>query len=220
MTPKLLDILDPGERRAVIAAAVRHSYAAGQAIFLEGDSADGVHLIRTGHVAVRSSTPDGDVATLNVLGPGATFGELALLPGHPPGERSATVLALDAVTTGVLSRSSFHALCESHPGVEQLLLGLLAARIKELSADLLEARYVALEQRLVTCLVRLAEVYGENQDLVVIPLTQEHLAGLVGGARPRVNEALQGLAAVGVVALGRGKVTVLERQRLKDFKEF
>jgi CRP-like cAMP-binding protein len=50
---------------------------------------------------------------------------------------------------------------------------------------------------------------------VVVPLTQEHLADFVGGSRPTVNQVLQRLVAQGVVQLGRGRITVLDRQALR-----
>ena len=40
-------------------------------------------------------------------------------------------------------------------------------------------------------------------------------AGLVGATRPSVNHVLQGLASRGLVALGRGRITVLDRPKLE-----
>lgn len=216
MTSPVLESLDPDERAAVLAAARTCSFGTGDAVFIAGAPADSVHLVVAGHVAVRISTPDGDLATLSVLGPGAWVGELSLLPGQAPATRSATVLALDPTETLSLTRSAFHALCQQHPRIERLLVALMAERIRELSGDLLEARFVGLDGRVARCLHRLADVYGAGQDRVVVPLTQEHLAGLVGAARPRVNEVLQRLAAEGVVELGRGRVVVLDQDRLAD----
>ena len=55
-----------------------------------GSAAD---VLMRGQVAVRAMTPDGDTATLNVIGPGAAFGELSLLAR--PTQRTATVQAID-----------------------------------------------------------------------------------------------------------------------------
>lgn len=206
----LLETLDEGEASAVLAAAIPRSFAKDEAVFNIGDKADSVHLVVEGHLAVRVSTPDGDLATLNIVGPGAWFGELSLLRGQAPSTRSATVLALDPAKTLVLGQSAFHALCETHPRIERLVIALMATRVRDLGSDLLEARYVGLEGRVYSCLHRLADTYGTDGSRSVIPLTQEHLAGLVGAARPRVNEVLQRLAAEGIVELGRGKVVIVD----------
>ena len=95
----LLAPLNAEERTATLQAARRRSFAKGEAVVHEGDPADCLHLLVSGHLAVQVSTPDGEHATLNVLGPGAHVGELALLSGGPAQQRSATVVALDAAET-------------------------------------------------------------------------------------------------------------------------
>ena len=151
--------------------------------------------------------------------PVTTSGELALLDGQPP-VRSATIVALGPVTTLVLSAGAFRDLRKHHRAADDLLLELMALRIEELSARLLEAMYDPLDRRLHRRLVELADLYEDPGapagSPVTIPLTQEHLAELVGGTRPTVNQALQGLSSLGVTELGRGRVVVLDRTWLEE----
>ena len=63
------------------------------------------------------------------------------------------------------------------------------------------------------------ELGGSPQQLpgpVELPITQELLSELVGGARPSVNQVLQRLVGEGVVRLGRGRITVTDRAGLAD----
>lgn len=210
----LLESLDADEERAVLDAARRRSFSKGEIVFQEGDRSDSVHLVSAGHLAVMVSTPDGDMATLKVLGPGDWFGELSMLREQAPTPRSATIMSLDSSQTLVLTQAAFHRLCESHPQIELLVGSLMAARIRKLSADLLEARYVDLDRRLSGSLIELAEIYGDRGTSVVIPLTQEQLADIAGGTRPSINQILQRLASDGIVQIGRGRVTVLDREGL------
>ena len=207
----LLASLDATERAAVLAASRRRTFAKGEVVFHEGDAADSMHLVMSGHLAVQVSTPDGDRATLNVLSAGAIVGEISLLDRQGAQRRSATVLALEQTETRVISARAFHDLCDRYPGAQRLVADLLAARVRELSARLLETMYVGLDRRLYRCLLDLADVYGESQGRAVIPLTQDHLADLVGGTRPSVNQVLQRLSAQGIIELGRGRVAVLNR---------
>lgn len=124
------------------------------------------------------------------------------------------MVVLDSVETLVLTQLAFHALCEKYPRIERLVVALMAERVRELSGYLLEARYVGIDRRVCACLHRLTGIYPTDDPHTVIPLTQEHLAGLVGGARPRVNEVLQRLVADQVVELGRGKIVILDRAAL------
>lgn len=211
----LLGPLTDVERQEILATARLRRFARGEVVFHEGDPADSLHLVSKGRLAVRSSTPTGDVATLNLLSPGSFFGELALLRQEVTSLRTATVVALEAAETLSLSAGSFHRLCETHPRVEQMLMTLLARRVEELSERLLEALYVGLDRRVYRRLIELSDVYATDTATVIIPLTQDHLADLVGGSRPSVNQVLQRLVAQKTVALGRGRIEILDRAALQ-----
>lgn len=208
----LLAALGDTERELVLGAARRHTFARGEVVFNVGEVADSLHLVESGHLAVQVSTAEGDIAMLTVLSAGDFFGELSL--SGADGERSATVVALDATVTRALSAAAYADLCRQHRSIERLLVSLLSLRVRELSERLLETMYVGLETRLCRRLEELADVYGTGRGPIVVPLTQEQLADLVGGTRPTVNQALQGLVAEGVVELGRGRVVVLDQQAL------
>lgn len=210
-----LAVLADDERRAVVAMAQPRSFAKGDVVFLEGDRADSVHFVTSGHFAVRVSTPDGERATLNLLCAGNWFGELSLTHESVPAPRSATVVALDEGGTMMLVQSDFQELCRRHPRVERLVLTLMAARVRELSAQLLQSMYVPLDRRLYSRLLDLVEIYQTDGEQIVIPLTQEQIADLVGGTRPSVNQILQRLVAEHVVELARGRVVVLDQGALQ-----
>ena len=92
---------------------------------------------------------------------------------------------------------------------------LLARRVEELSGRVVEVMYDSLDRRVHRRLHDLAELYAEEASgPVVVPLTQELLAELVGGTRPSVNQVLQRLVAQSIVELGRGKIKVIDRSAL------
>src|SRR3954447_16954204 len=113
----LLHPLSEPERTGVLPAAPRRELERGEVVFREGDPADAVHLVLSGHLAVSVSTSDGERATLNVVGPGSPVGELALLSRGAPAQRSATVVALEPSVTRVLTATAFRELCARHPAV-------------------------------------------------------------------------------------------------------
>ena len=115
----LLDVVSAEQRRRLLSHARRRRFKRGEVVFHEGDPGDALHLVDKGHVAVKRSTPLGDVATLLVMGPGDFFGELAVVA---PGPRSATVVALDPVETLALHREVFDDLRQTHPAVDRVLI--------------------------------------------------------------------------------------------------
>lgn len=210
----LLAPLDERERARVLAAGRARSFRRGEVVFHEGDPGETIHFVRLGRLAVRVSTPQGDVATLTLLSPGQAFGELALVDDAH--RRTATVVALEDSETLALSRASFTAILQRHPAVEGVLVSLLARRVEELSGALLGALYVGVEQRVLRRLLELAHIYGgPGPGQVTIPITQDDLAGMAGTTRPTVNQLLQGLAAAGILALGRGRIVVTDTEALR-----
>ncbi|MGI8699641.1 MAG: Crp/Fnr family transcriptional regulator [Nocardioidaceae bacterium] len=211
----LLASLSPEHRSQLIDSARPRVFAREEVVFHEGDPADDVHLIGSGRLAVRVSTPGGEVVTLNILTPGDYFGELSLLRDKAARRRTATLVALEPTSTLSLSAAAFHAVCDRHPKVERLVVSLLAERVEELSQRLLEALYVGVDRRVYRRLLDLAEIYGGDAQRTMIPLRQDHLADLAGATRPTVNQVLQRLAAQGVVALHRGRIEVLDMDALR-----
>ena len=196
----------PDEKvRRVLSSARRRRFAKGAALFHEGDDASTLHLIAKGRVAVRVTTPRGDILTVELLGAGDVVGELAFLT--PDARRSATVVALEATDTLVLDRAVFDELTRQDPSVSEVLLHLLAERIRRLDARLLEALYVPADTRILRRLDELAATYG-----AVIPLTQEDLAGLAGTTRATVNRVLRREVESGTIALSRGRITVVDNE--------
>ena len=198
--------LAEGDRRAVLQSTTRRKFRKGDTIFHEGDPGDSLHMIERGHVAVRVSTPGGDVATLTVLGPGDFFGEQALLSRDA--RRTASVVALDQTETMSLHRRDFDALRAQHPHIDGFLVGVLALTVQRLSVEVLEALYVPVDKRLLRRLVDLARLYGKGRNECSIPITQEDLATMAGTTRPSANRCLQELVVAGIVELHRGRITI------------
>jgi CRP/FNR family transcriptional regulator, cyclic AMP receptor protein len=208
----LLDPLSDDERLEILRRARRRRFAKGEVIFHEGDPGDALHLLAKGHVAVRVTTPLGDIATLLVVKPGEFFGEMALVS---PAARSATVVALDDAETVSIHRELLEALRAEHPAVDRLLVDTLIADVRRLSTLLIDALYVPVEMRMWRRLLDLTQVYAsERNRACIVPLTQEDLAELVGATRPTVNRLLRSAEEAGLLRVGRGKVEILDAEAL------
>ena len=205
----LLDAASDAERRAILSAARRRRFARGEVIFHEGDPGDTVHLVDKGHVAVRVSTPLGDLATLRIHGPGDFFGELAVVS---PAPRNATLVPLDAVETLSLHRDQVDQLRAKYPQIDRVLLEAAIAEVRRLSAQLLEALYLPVPKRVARRIVELAAKWPEGAEL---PLTQGDIAELCGTTRSTANKILAQLEEGGLIALRRGRMTILDQDGVR-----
>jgi len=208
----LLGSLPAEDQSRLVARLRRRVYRREEVIFHQGDPADTLHLIAAGHVSVRVTLPGGEFVVVAILGPGDTFGELALVGDPHP--RGATVTALERCETLSLDRNLFENLRTSYPGVDRFLVELLSVRVDKLNGYLLEALYVPAERRVLRRLVDLLELYAGDDQRAVIPVTQEMLANLAGTTRPTANQVLQRLVAAKVVEVSRGQIVVVNSEDL------
>ena len=206
----LLADLEPEDVRQLLAIARRRVFGKGDIVFHRDDPADSLHLIVRGRFAARVATPQGDSVLLEVLGPGQSFGELALL--LPGATRSATVSALEDGETRSVYRDDFALLQRTHAGVKDVLLRLLAEQLRRASDRIVEAHFVDADTRVRRRLCELAETYDGG----IVPLTQEDLAAMAGTSRATVNRVVREETARGVVEHARGRVTVLDAHALRS----
>ena len=202
----LLRGLSETDRRVILAGARRRKFARREVLFHEGDLGDSVHLVASGHIGLRVTTPLGDTATMRVLGPGEFFGELAVLDA---GHRSATAIAFDRVETLTIQRTQFDQPITQSSAAQHALTGALAAEIRRLAAALTEAMYLPADERFWRRMLDMLEVFvGDDATSGEIPLTQEELAQLAGATRPTVNRLLRDAQEHDAVTLRRGVVQV------------
>jgi rhodanese-related sulfurtransferase len=115
----------PEEKLAEIAQVVEDKvYPARTIIFRQGDLGDSFYLITSGRVRVYRIDVDGIEMALSELGPGDSFGEMALLTGEP---RSACVETLEETRLRVLFKDEFNRIFKDNP---QVAMGF----IKKMSA--------------------------------------------------------------------------------------
>lgn len=210
---RLLEGLPADDVRALLAIARRRTFGRDEVVFHRGDPANALHLIVKGHFAVRILTPLGHSALLAIDGPGDAFGELALVTAEA--SRSATVSALGPGETFAVYREEFAGLQARHPGVNVILLKLLAEQVRRSNERIVAAHYLDSETRVRWALQQLATTYSSDETApVVVPLTQEQIAELAGAARATVNRVLKEEEQRGTVELLRGKVQITDRADL------
>lgn len=206
MWAELLNRLDDESRQRLDEIMVGRSIKTNEVLFWEGEPGDALYVIDAGHILVERVTEQGDTVAVAVLGPDSIVGEQALLSDDV---RGATARAVTPTTVRALNRAAFAELRRTKPVFDQLLVGLLDGRIRELNDLVLEARHRPAEDRVRRRLVEMGELFGPE-----IPLTQATLAALAGTTRPTTNGVLQALQDEGVLELRRGRVTLLHPDAL------
>jgi CRP/FNR family transcriptional regulator, cyclic AMP receptor protein len=206
----------PAESVARLASAARrHTYRRGEVIFHQGDPGDALHFICEGRVKVVLDAESGDEAVIAILAPGDCFGELSLIDGEP---RSATVEALEAVSTVTLSRAEFMAFLRQNPTALDRLLTSLAGMVRRANEGVADLVFLDLEGRLVKKLLELAEAHGRPVNGAVeieVPMTQEDLAAMIGATRASVNKLLGWYEDRGAIQRRGRRIAIFDQERLR-----
>ncbi len=113
--------------RKIARLAIVSRFDAKAPIVSSGDPGEAFYVILNGRATVRRRG-----RAKVELGPGAYFGEMALLDGAP---RSATVVAETETVCLMLARRPFTKILKDEPAVTSALLRSLAARVRESEAS-------------------------------------------------------------------------------------
>jgi CRP/FNR family cyclic AMP-dependent transcriptional regulator len=184
---------------------IRH-IEGGETLFVKGDDGDALYGIRRGQIRIESTTSAGETLTLNMLGSGDVFGEIALFDGQ---SRTADAVATEPTELFVLKRADFLALLQKDAQIAIRVIEFLCLRLRWVSDRLEEASLLPLPVRLARRLVRLGQDFGSE-----VNISQEQLANYVGAARESVNRQLQIWRRAEILDLRRGCIVVLDMQKL------
>jgi len=214
---EVFSALEGRELQQVAQVAVPRSFDRGEVIFREGDRGDALYVVRSGSVSLRREHADGRTLALAELRVGAMFGELAAFGGEV---RSATAEALEATALVAIVGPDLQRVVRSSPEIALKMLAALAERVRRVNQRLIEQSFHTVPGRVASTLLgqvstRQEEGAGERE--VLVKATQAEIAQLAGTSRESASRFLATLEREGVVALGRGKVTVHEPERLRDF---
>jgi len=124
---KLFEGLPESEVRSVEKQMKIVKHPAGHEIVVRGEGGVGFMVITDGTVTVKTGQ-----GKTRKLGPGDSFGEMALLDNEG---RSATITADSDVTLATIPEWNFKPFLKEHPEVAYRLLQTLSRRIRQAEAD-------------------------------------------------------------------------------------
>ena len=187
---------------------------AKEVLFRKGDPGNQLYGVMSGKLKVVTTGADGKELVFGVMSQGDVIGDIAIADSNP---RSASVVALEPSELLTLHRREFIPYLERHPKVAIQLAGVLAGRVRKLSEKAEDSIFLPLPARMAKTLLALAPSYGGASALdqpVDIRLAQQDLGDMLGTTRESVNKQLRAWEEGGLVALHRGRLTLLSRESL------
>jgi CRP/FNR family cyclic AMP-dependent transcriptional regulator len=208
--------LSQDERSRVTACARSLCKARGEFIYMPGESADFVYVLRQGRVKLSVLSESGKEVAIDIIGPDEIFGEFALVDELL---RSNMTQALDDVTMWVFDKRDFaHLLAQTKLSMNYIrLVGDRRRRMEKKLSDItskdVSARVCELLHEL---FARDSEIDAAARDYLV-PLTHYDVASLIGASRQTTTSVLNELERGGIIELGRGWIRIKRQKDLQSY---
>ena len=209
--------LGPEEMSNIVAHARSLRKARGEFIYMPGDLADFVYILKRGRVKLSVLSESGKEIAIDIIQPGEIFGEFALVDESL---RSNMTQALDDVLTWVFSKHDFTRLLTNQPKLALNYIKLVGDRRRRMEKKLSDITSKAVSGRICELLHELStsavEVESVDSDYLV-PLTHHDVASLIGAARQTTTTVLNDLERRGIIQLGRGWIRVKHLKELQTY---
>ncbi len=191
--------LKPNELEALSKDALRTKSVKGQPLFLQGDPADEMFLIKGGRIKLNKVLEDGTEIMLDIRKAGDFVGENMF---SEEGLYPVSAYCLEDTLTCGFTRKQFEKLVLQNPNIGLQIIKNLSERISWLTSRVGSLAVTNIEDRLYRVLVSVAKEHGamSSRGLVIqFPLTHEDLSFLIGAHRVSITRAMKALKLTGKI---------------------
>lgn len=186
----------------------------GEQILLADEPCAGLYFVVEGQVRLIKSSAEGREHVLRVLGPGATFNDVAVFDGGP---NSDSAVAVGSTRIGFIAKAAMTRLIEQQPSVAKAALKILSARQRSLGHVIenlaLHDVTVRVARLLLGCMGRHDHMV-EKAESACARITHQEIASMVGSVREVVQRALKELENDGAISLERTRIEIRDVAKL------
>jgi CRP-like cAMP-binding protein len=208
--------LTDAELDRIAAGTAQVRAPAGTILFRRGEPCSGFHVIVYGQVKLAFGAADGAEKVVEILGPGASFGEAVMFLDKPYvvfAETLADSLLLAIGKAGVFAE------LERNPRFARKMLGGLALRLHGLVHDLEAYTLRSGTQRVIGYLLRDYSEVGEPRTPVEVALATSKgvLASRLNITREHFSRILHDLSGAGLIEVHGRIIRILDPERLRAY---
>ncbi len=215
---KLLSQLTPAEREQVARSCRWKRYGPGEQIIDSQSESRDVFFVVSGLARVANFSLSGREVTLDDIGPGNYFGELAALDGNP---RSASVLAVDETVVAAMPAGEFIRLVTEHPKLAYEVMKSLARIVRTSTDRIMDLSTLGANNRVHAEMLRLARANMDADGHAVLKPIPHHsdIASRVSTTRETVARVLSDLSRAGIVKREKDALVIADVDALEEMVE-
>ena len=208
--------LEQNEMAEIAAAARNLRKGRGEFVYMPGDRADSVYVLKKGRIKLSVLSESGKEIAIDIIQPGEIFGEFALVDESV---RSNMTQALDDATILVFNKRDFVNLLKNQSKLALNYIQMVGDRRRRMEKKLSDITSKEVPTRVCELLHELSANSLPNGEVhqPLIPLTHQDVASLIGASRQTTTSILNDLMRCGFIELGRGWVRI---KSLKDIQTY
>jgi CRP/FNR family transcriptional regulator, dissimilatory nitrate respiration regulator len=201
--------------RDLLDISVEQVFGRGDTIFCEGDEGKGFYVVVSGRVKIFKLSSEGKEQILHILGPGETFGEVAVFAGkHFP----AFAETMEASKIFFFPRNSFTALIQKEPSLALNMLAILSLRLRQFAQLVESLSLKEVPGRLAAYLLYLSAQNQASSDLE-LDISKGQLASVLGTIPETLSRILARMTAQELIQVSGSQIKIVHRQGLEDLAE-
>lgn len=208
--------LEKHELQMIRRLVLPRKFKRGQLIFNQGEQSEGFYVVQSGAVKVYKLSDEGKEQVLHIVEPGENYAEASLFgeavyPAHSEALKDSTLL--------LIPKNGFLQALKENPELSLRMLASLATWLKRMALLVEEITLKDVDTRLAGYLLGMAETKGIKTPegiRVELEIDKKTLAARLGTISETLSRSLRRFREWGVIRVEGRKLTVLDRDALKD----
>jgi len=197
------------------AVAVNKHLNKGEFIFSEGDEGNGFFVVIDGQVKIFKLSPEGKEQILHILGPGESFGQVAMFAGRSFPANAGAIAKSHLL---FFPRNAFKGLISGDPQLAMQMLGVLSMRLRQFTIQIENLSLKEVPGRLASYLLYLADEQ-EKEDQVDLPISKGQLASLLGTIPETLSRIFSKMSSRDLIEVEGRIIRLTDRAGLEELSE-
>ena len=190
----------------------------GTVVFKEGDVGSEMYVIQAGKIDITKRSREAE-KVLVTLGPGAFFGEMAIINNKP---RSASAVVVEPARLLVIGPKTFDAMIRGNSEIAVRMIKILAQRLQDADEQIENLMIKDANSRVVHFLTHLAAKGRQVPGGTLVEVSAQDLSIKIGLKVPEVEEVLGKLLKAKLIRStdDGDDMLIHDVNRLREFLEF
>jgi len=195
---------------------IEKEYKKGSNIFIEGERAEAVYVVKIGKVKIYKTGNDGKEHIIHIMSDGEVFAESCIFEACP---YPASAEAIEDTVVYVLDNKKLEKILEEHPKIAVELVKIMAKRLRMVAMQIENLSLKDANQRTATLIVNLFKSSGieiRNGSKIKLNVSRTEMANMIGLTRETLTRTLFKFKNEGIIDIDGKELIIVSSHKLME----